>query len=396
MNCYYCDQIQRADPGYRAKAARFDLGSGAPRCWLHWRYICGQCNQPSHFMAMAWDHVARRFFCRSCAAGVEEVAASFWGWDYHFRYQSPWTQQWFVSLDRLEFEGRHPLQRQGDEALHPSISGEPHLVRYPAKWPQWRMDHVPDDDEIRSNWNANADRWDSGYDDDGDSNRRLRSDEPMLAMLGDVNGKQILDAGCGAGYLCRKLARKGAKVTGVELSDVFLAKAKQRESAEGLGIRYIEGSIASMSYLADATFDAAVSNYVLMDVRDYTQAIAEVYRLLRLGGVFVATISHPCFTGRGWYAPAADSPRREDRQGFLVDRYFDRGPMMSVWGNFDPVIGFHRPLRDYWAAFTNAGFQVTGFEEPCITDRGRTELPPWRVKDAMRISYSCIFRLVKK
>jgi hypothetical protein len=47
-----------------------------------------------------------------------------------------------------------------------------------------------------------------------------------------------------------------------------------------------------------------------------------------------------------------------------VDNYFRRGPRFAVWGDFDPVIGFHNPLRDYWQAFTGVGFAVEGFEEP--------------------------------
>ena len=60
-----------------------------------------------------------------------------------------------------------------------------------------------------------------------------------------------------------------------------------------------------------------------------------------------------------------------------------------------PVLSFHRPLRDYWRAFREAGFLVDDFEEPSITDRGRRELPSWTADQALRVPFSCIFRLVK-
>jgi hypothetical protein len=93
--------------------------------------------------------------------------------------------------------------------------------------------------------------------------------------------------------------------------------------------------------------------------------------------------------------PAPDSPRREDRFAFRVDAYFYRGPVLTQWGELDPVMGYHRPLRDYWSAFTAAGFTIDGFEEPSITARGLRELPVSRSDYSLRIPYSCIFRLIK-
>ena len=186
-------------------------------------------------------------------------------------------------------------------------------------------------------------------------------------------------------------------MTGIELADNFLEIATKRETDERLGITYHHGSASEMDFLPDSHFDKAVSNYVLMDIRDYIGALRQVSRVLVPGGRFVVVISHPCFASgpAGWVIPAPDSPRREDRFAFRVDSYFHRGPYIGQWGNLDPVFSFHRPLRDYWQAFFEAGFAVDGFEEPSITDRGRRELPVWRVEQSLRIPYSCIFRLTK-
>ena len=78
-----------------------------------------------------------------------------------------------------------------------------------------------------------------------------------------------------------------------------------------------------------------------------------------------------------------------------MDSYFHRGPYLGQWGGLDPVLSFHRPIRDYWRAFREASFAIDDFDEPSITDRGRRELPHWIVEQALRVPYSCIFRLVK-
>lgn len=135
----------------------------------------------------------------------------------------------------------------------------------------------------------------------------------------------------------------------------------------------------------------------MMDVLDYVAAVQNVFHVLRPGGSFVVVISHPSFAcgPGGWVTPAPDSPRREDWTAFRVDDYFHRGPYLGQWGTFDPVLSFHRPLRDYWQAFTEAGFVVDAFEEPSITERGRRELPLAQAEQALRVPYSCIFRLRK-
>jgi ubiquinone/menaquinone biosynthesis C-methylase UbiE len=397
-SCYYCDKIVASEPRYVCMPAIYDLGSAAPRCARHWRYICGNCHAPAHFMASAYCSDARAFFCATCATGREEVVSPFWGWQYYFAYRSPWSGHWFTALDRLEFEGKHPLQQASAPAdTQAVISQEASLVRYPVRPVQWRVQQAFTDDDVRANWNTNAIRWDATYDDDGDPNRRYQSDEPMLALLGEVRGLRILDVGSGNGYLCRKLAKAGAMLTGVELSEQFLQLAKARETTEPLGITYYHASVVDMAFLPEAHFDRAVSNYVLMDVLDYTAAVRQVFRVLRPGGCFVVVISHPCFAcGPGdWVKPAPDSPRREDRVAYCVDNYFQRGPYLGQWGKLDPVLSFHRPLRDYWQTFTEAGFRVEGFDEPSITERGHRELPPSRAVQSLRIPYSCIFRLVK-
>lgn len=125
--------------------------------------------------------------------------------------------------------------------------------------------------------------------------------------------------------------------------------------------------------------------------------MAEVARVLKPGGHFVCVISHPCFvgSGAGWNMAAIDSWRFDERDGRPIDHYFKRGPSFGQWGDLPPVLGFHRPLRDYWCQFMTSGFKVVGFEEPSITQRGIDAMSYSRAQQCLRIPYSCIFDLVK-
>jgi ubiquinone/menaquinone biosynthesis C-methylase UbiE len=192
-------------------------------------------------------------------------------------------------------------------------------------------------------------------------------------------------------------------MVGVENSRRFYEMALEYERKEPLGIIYHHGTISSMPYLQDESFDAIVSNYVLMDCRDYKGAVKEFARALKQGGIAVVVISHPCFNttpvsgGHKWIKIPLDTQRREERTGWVVDNYFLRCCFEESWGNFKtPFISFHRPLTDYYQTFRENGFSVTDLEEPSVSEWGMQELPAHLVKYMLRIPWSIAFRLRKE
>ena len=68
--------------------------------------------------------------------------------------------------------------------------------------------------------------WRSQVGDDGDGNRVLNSDPVLWKFAGDVNGLTVLDAGCGTGYLSKKLRDQGARVTGIDFSERMIEIAR--------------------------------------------------------------------------------------------------------------------------------------------------------------------------
>ncbi|NIU81175.1 methyltransferase domain-containing protein, partial [Candidatus Bathyarchaeota archaeon] len=72
-------------------------------------------------------------------------------------------------------------------------------------------------------------------------------------ILGDVKDLSILDLACGQGYLSRILARKGAKVVGVDLSVKMLEIAQDSEASEPLGVKYIQCNSGDMSEVVDSS-----------------------------------------------------------------------------------------------------------------------------------------------
>lgn len=186
-------------------------------------------------------------------------------------------------------------------------------------------------------------------------------------MIGDVEGKKVLDAGCGNGYLSRLLSKKGAEVVGIDISRRAIEMAKGMEDRVKMGIEYYVGSVSNLSLFEDSGFDIVVSNIVLPGIQDIDAAINEFYRVLRAGGKLVISLLHPCFSTpkvRGWIRKPIDSDKPEDWIHWKVDRYFERTIEEWKYLGLSPVYSFHRPLSDYMTSLIRAGFVITDFEEP--------------------------------
>ena len=238
------------------------------------------------------------------------------------------------------------------------------------------INDVITDEMISGAWDAAADKWWGGYDEFGDTNRRYIIDPALLRILGQVEGKRILDAGCGNGYLCRLLARKGANMVGVDVSKEAIRMAEAAETEQPKGIRYYVGNICDLSTWSDGSFDSVVSNIVLCDVQDLEAAVGEIYRVLKPNGKLVFSTMHPCFSSapvHGWVRSPLDSDKIEDWKYWKVDRYFNRGVEEWSFGNLPTLYSFHRPLSDYIKVLITNGFTITDFEEPVPTEKDMKE-----------------------
>lgn len=244
-------------------------------------------------------------------------------------------------------------------------------------------------DEVRDLWNRRASDWEIQVGDEGDDNRRLNSDPVLRRFLGDVEGLDVLDAGCGTGYLTRRLAERGARVVGVDLSERMIEIA--RGHSPDLDLRV--DSVSELTTVPDASIDRIVSNYVLMDAPDLEGAARAFHRVLRPGGVAALVFSHPCFPqGRRTERPDGTQLYRWEAP------YFERGRRVDPpWKHFEEeFVWFHRPLSDYFAAFRGVGFTIDAFEEPRLTPE-RAHLAPNEKerRDATTRPYSVAFRLVR-
>lgn len=101
-------------------------------------------------------------------------------------------------------------------------------------------------------------------------------------LLGDVDGKHIMDAGCGIGNTAIMLTRRGATVQGFDVDDEVLQKAQQIAAANGLSVEYTKQWFETINY-PDASFDLAFGSCVIHHV-EIDKAAQQLGRVLKPGG----------------------------------------------------------------------------------------------------------------
>lgn len=131
----------------------------------------------------------------------------------------------------------------------------------------------------------------------------------LLACLGSVQGKRILDVGCGDGILAVKLAQMGADVTGIDASAQMLAAARDRADAAGVKLDLHTGEIDALPFESE-TFDVVMTVAVMCFVGDAERAVRELARCVRPGGqLTLGELSRWSFWAaarrlRGWFGSA--------------------------------------------------------------------------------------------
>jgi SAM-dependent methyltransferase len=208
-----------------------------------------------------------------------------------------------------------------------------------------------------------------------------RFPERELGILGDVRGKRVLEVGCGGAQFGIELARRGALLTGIDLSAEQLRHARANVRRAGVRYRLVRGNAEDLSRFRSSSFDLVVSDFAV-GFMDIDRLFPEVARVLRVGGRCVVSWNSPildCMTVDG------SPPLRA-----FVRSYFDRTPFVE--GGRDPTYEFKRIYGDWVRAFARAGLVLEDLVEP-QTPRGGThwDWPQFRWERTHLVPGTCIW-----
>jgi SAM-dependent methyltransferase len=221
------------------------------------------------------------------------------------------------------------------------------------------------DETVQANrrwWDAAADDYQSEHGDflGGQDAARFiwgpegldEADAHLLGPSASLAGRRVLEVGCGAAQCSGWLAAQGAVSIAIDLSMRQLSHATRRP-----GVRLVQADACAIP-LADFSVDLACSAYgALPFVASSANVLREVFRVLRPGGRFVFSVTHPI----RWALPDDPGP------GGLTasSSYFDRTPYVEADADGRATyVEHHRTLGDWVRDIVGAGFDLTDLVEP--------------------------------
>lgn len=198
----------------------------------------------------------------------------------------------------------------------------------------------------------------------------------LKPLFPPLDGKAVLDLGCGYGWHCKFSAEQGAKqVLGLDLSRKMIETARMRNA--GAQIEYRICGIEAYEY-PENTWDCVVSNLAMHYISNIELVFQNIHRTLKRDGIFLLNMEHPVFTagvGQDWIYTEAGTPKY-----WPIDRYFLPGERKTRFLGCD-VVKQHHTLTQILMGLLNSGFELAAVEE-AQPPREMMELPGF--KDELR------------
>jgi SAM-dependent methyltransferase len=175
-----------------------------------------------------------------------------------------------------------------------------------------------------------------------------------LSLLPPVEGKRVLDAGCGAGIYSEWLLEHGAEVLSIDASPKMIELTKQRLRRT---VNIVQANLGKpLTFLDSASFNVVLSPLVMDYIQDWRSTFAEFYRVLSPGGCFIFSVGHPLW----------------DFLYFKSNNYFETEFVSCEWKGFGKiqvrVPSFRRSLGEIINPLTETGFRIDRILEPKPTE----------------------------
>ncbi|WP_246158089.1 class I SAM-dependent methyltransferase [Catellatospora sichuanensis] len=181
--------------------------------------------------------------------------------------------------------------------------------------------------------------------------------EADAKLLGDVSGRRVLELGCGAAAAARWLAAQGADVVAMDLSAGMLRHAAEAAARTGIAVPLVQADACALPF-ADGAFDVACTAFGAVPfVDDSALVMREVFRVLKPGGRWVFSVTHPM----RWIF--LDDPTEGGLRA--VHSYFDRRPYVEYDEHGAATyVEHHRTMGDRLRELLGAGFTLVDLIEP--------------------------------
>lgn len=146
--------------------------------------------------------------------------------------------------------------------------------------------------EILDSWNKNADEWIKVIQNDAIPSRKF-TNKAILKMVSELDGKKMVDIGCGEGWLTREMEKMGWEATGLDAIESLVLEARKNSEADFHVFTY--ENIIDGKPMPNAPFDASVFNFCLYLKDGLTELLSNTLKQLSPNGTIVIQTLHPFF-----------------------------------------------------------------------------------------------------
>lgn len=202
--------------------------------------------------------------------------------------------------------------------------------------------------------------------------------QALVEMCKPLDAVNVLDVGCGEGYVSRSLKRAGAaRLHGIDVSEGMIREAIAQEEREPLGVTYAVGDATRLEGIPDQSVDLviAVFLYNYLDADGTAKSMSEIRRVMKDGARFIFAVPHPSFPFMR--SPAPPFFFRTGGGGYFSARNSKfTGKIWKIDGNSLDVQLVHKTLDDYFAALAKAGFDRLPRTRELRVTKEHVELDP--------------------
>jgi SAM-dependent methyltransferase len=185
--------------------------------------------------------------------------------------------------------------------------------------------------------------------------------ERLLTPMGDLDGRRVLDLGCGSGAASVALARRGARVIAVEPSTARLAQARHAAELAEVKVEFHHSDLADLAFLRADSVELVLAVYSLAGVQDLGRVFRQLHRIMVPNAALVLSLPHP-------FAMMLEADPDEATPPYLVRTATAEHPVAWRAGGDEGVTHVHQ-VAEVFTTLVRSNFRVDTLLEPAPPTR---------------------------
>lgn len=196
--------------------------------------------------------------------------------------------------------------------------------------------------------------------------------EKLMVAVGPIEGRRVLDLGCGSGGASVAVALRGARVIAVESSTARLTQARHAADVAGVKVEFHHSDLADLAFLRADSIELVIAVYSLSGVQDLGRVFRQLHRVMRPDGALVLSLPHPM-------SLMLEADADDQQTPFLTRSAWSDQAITWRSGGDEGVTHVHQ-VGDVFTTLVRSNFRVDALVEPAAPE-GRSSVHSSSLRD---------------